>query len=162
MNAWSEEHHHHRRVKDVIIIMITRCDTAANIMQAEGTVWSYHTHLRFSPTSEEELAHVRTLLTNLQGHSRFTTLAERGVLVRAVVVVLVVVAVAGGVIEITVGSSPTAESIVVVGVARRSIVVVGVVRRSNRTNRFVSPCEELTSITGRCWDSSSIRNDNNY
>jgi hypothetical protein len=54
------------------------------------------------------------------------------------------------VIEITVGSSPTAESIVVVGVARRSIVVVGVVRRSNRANGFVSPCEELTSITGRC------------
>ena len=53
-------------------------------------------------------------------------------------------------IEITVGSSPTAESIVVVGVVRRSIVVVGVVRRSYRANWFVSPYEELTSITGRC------------
>lgn len=98
-----------------------------------------HAHLRFSPTGEEELAHVRTLLTDLQGHSRFTALAERGVLVRADVVVVVVV-VAGGVIDVTVGSAPAVEGIVVVGVARRSY----------RADWFVSPYEELTSITSRC------------
>jgi len=88
-----------------------------------------NTYLPFSPTSEEKFAHIRTLLSNLQGHRGFTTLAERYVLVGAVI--------AWDLIDVGVISAPTTEGIIAVAIADR---------RSG-TDRFISPCEELTSIT---------------